>query len=83
MKLDNILKERVIKIMNLALIKSEKTKNTIFLSFTGHVEWLEISIYKNGWENSTKVFFKKRIRFYKKNVFEELDETIKKLEELD
>lgn len=56
MKLDNILKERVIKIMNLALIKSEKNKNTIFLAFSGHVEWLEISIYENGWENSTEVF---------------------------
>ena len=59
MKLDNILKERVIKIMNLALIKSEKNKSTIFLAFSGHVEWLEISIYKNGWEHSTEIFFKK------------------------
>ena len=73
------IKEKVMKIMDLALIKSEKNKNTIFLDFSGHVEWLEISIYKDGWENSTEVFFKKRIKIYKKNIFEELDETIKKI----
>ena len=33
MKLDNKVKEKVLKIMELALIKNEKTKNTVFVDF--------------------------------------------------
>lgn len=83
MKLDNKVKEKVLKIMELALIKNEKTKNTVFVDFFGHVEWLRVSIYKNGWKKSNVEYFAKDLAFWLENISEELDKVIKKLEELD
>lgn len=83
MKLDNRVKEKVLKIMELALIKNGKNKNTVFVEFSGHVEWLRVSIYKNGWKESKVEYFAKDLAFWFENISEELEKVIKKLEELD
>jgi len=53
------------------------------VDFFGHVEWLRVSIYKNGWKKSNVEYFAKDLAFWLENISEELDKVIKKLEELD
>ena len=79
------IKEKVVKIMDLSLEKSNENKNTIFVNFSGHSECLEVYIFKKGWQPKNKPSFRKMI-FFGNHTTEEniemLDEIIKKIEEL-
>ena len=83
MKLDNKVKEKVLKIMELALIKNEKTKNTVFVNFYGHANELQVQIHENGWKAYEKPNYNESCYFKLNNANEKLEELIKKLEELD
>ena len=49
--MNNLLKYKLIgEIVALAVIVNEKTPATVFIDFSGHVEWINIKIHKNGWE---------------------------------
>ena len=83
MKLDNKTKEKVLKIMELALIKNGKTKNTVFVDFCGHTNGVRVQIHENGWKAYKNPDYNKICYFEYNDTNEKLDETIKKLEELD
>ena len=83
MKLDNKVKEKVLKIMELALIKNEKTKNTVFVDFYGHTNELQVQIHENGWKAYEKPNYDEICYFKLNNANEKLEELIKKLEGLD
>ena len=82
MKLDNKVKEKVLKIMELALEKSSIEKNTIFVDFCGHVNGVRVQIHENGWKACKKPDYNKICYFEYNDTNEKLDETIKKIEEL-
>ena len=83
MKLDNKTKEKLLKIMELALIKNEKTKNTVFVDFSGHTNGLRIQIYENGWKAYEKPNYNEVCYFEFNNANEKLNELIKRIKELD
>lgn len=83
MKLDNKTKEKVLKIMELALIKNGKTKNTVFVDFCGHTNGVRVQIHENGWKACKKPDYNKICYFEFDNANEELDELIKRIKELD
>jgi DNA-directed RNA polymerase subunit L len=54
------MNELILEIMKIALDKNSENKNTIFIRYSGHVEWLEVEVYQNGWsEKETSNFYKK------------------------
>ncbi len=55
------MNELIVKIMKVALEKNGKNKNTIFIRYSGHVEWLEVEVYKNGWNEKEEKNFSKTI----------------------
>ena len=83
MKLDNKVKEKVLKIIELALIKNEKTKNTVFVDFYGHTNELQVQIHENGWKAYEKPNYNEVCYFEHNNANEKLDELIKRIKELD
>lgn len=83
MKLDNKVKEKVLKIMELALIKNGKTKNTVFVDFCGHTNGVRVQIHENGWKAYEKPNYNEVCYFEFDNANEELDELIKRIKELD
>lgn len=83
MKLDNKTKEKVLKIMELALIKNGKTKNTVFVDFCGHTNGVRVQIHENGWKAYEKPDYNEVCYFEFDNANEELDELIKRIKELD
>lgn len=83
MKLDNKVKEKVLKIMELSLEKSSIEKNTIFVDFCGHTNGVRVQIHENGWKECENPDYNKICYFEYNDANEKLDETIKKLEELD
>lgn len=44
------IKILILKICEIALEKNRRTKNTIFVDFSGHVNCLRVEIYKTGWK---------------------------------
>lgn len=83
MKLDNKVKEKVLKIIELALIKNEKTKNTVFVDFYGHTNELQVQIHENGWKAYEKPNYNEVCYFEHNNANEKLYELIKRIKELD
>lgn len=80
---------KALKILNLAMLlnntetKREITgdKPTVFVNFSGHINYFECQIYSNGWYPNADYEFNYEIRL--ENDFNnELDECINKLEEL-
>lgn len=53
------MNELILEIMRIALNINSKQKNTIFMSFYGHVNSFLISVYKNGWESENKADYEK------------------------
>ena len=76
------IKEKVMKIMDLALEINSREKNTVFVDFSGHTNGLQVQIYENGWKAYEKSDYNEVCYFELNNTNEKLDETIKKLEEL-
>ena len=58
---------KVIKIVEriayLALMMNQKHQNTVFFSFSGHVNWFSISIYLDGWKEGIRPDFEEQISF--------------------
>ena len=44
------IKEKVMKIMDLALEINSREKNTIFVEFSGHTNEICAKVYEKGWE---------------------------------
>lgn len=82
MKLDNRVKEKVLKIMELALEKSSMEKNTIFVDFCGHVNGVRVQIHENGWKAYKKPDYNEVCYFEFDNANEKLNELIKRIKEL-
>jgi hypothetical protein len=55
MGMNNLLKYKLIgEIVALAVIVNEKTPATVFIDFSGHVEWIDITIHRNGWKENQR-----------------------------
>ena len=84
--------DKVLKIMELALIKTFPGKRDIFVKFSAHIGTLSVSIYKDGWELKKEADFKNDHIYlddesilYKEHeemLEKELDNVIKIIEEL-
>ena len=48
------IKEKVMKIMDLALEINSREKNTIFVQFFGHTNKICVYTYESGWEHWLK-----------------------------
>ena len=44
------MNELILEIMKVALEKNQRNKNTIFLTFHGHVNFFDIRVYEKGWK---------------------------------
>lgn len=82
MKLDNKVKGKMLKIMELALIKNGKTKNTVFVDFCGHTNGVRVQIHENGWKAYEKPDYNEVCYFEFNNANEKLNELIKRVKEL-
>lgn len=49
MNLDKKYRDKVLKIMELAIKKTIPNKRDVFVNFSAHVGTLSVSIYKDGW----------------------------------
>ena len=84
--------DKVLKIMELALIKTIPGKKDIFVNFSAHVGSLSVTIYKNGWSIVQEADLKNDFIYIddetlsdektKKLVEDELDNIIKIIEKL-
>lgn len=77
------MEELIQKIMLKAYQVNKDTKHTIFLDFSGHVNWIEITIHLNGWMQDVDPEKQLRVHLDKKEAMEELQKTLKTLEELE
>lgn len=92
MNLDKKYMDKVLKIMELALIKTIPEKKDIFVSFSGHVGLLVVTIYKNGWSLAKEADFKNDniyldgetilYKEHEETLEKDLDDIIKIIEEL-
>ena len=76
------MNELIVEIMKVALEKSHREKNTIFINFSGHVEWFDIEVYKNGWYMGATESFSNSVKLNKENVEQELQKTLSYLKSL-
>lgn len=77
------MNELILEIMKTALEKNSRKKNTIWVDFSGHVNWLDIRICTEGYDNNEIPDWIKTIRLYADNVEEELQETLDYLKGLE
>ena len=92
MNLDKKYMDKVLKLMELALIKTIPGKKDIFVSFSGHVGLLAVTIYKNGWSVAKEADFKNGhiyldgetilYKEHEETLEKDLDDIIKIIEEL-
>ena len=92
MNLDKKYRNKVLKIMELAIKKTIPNKRDVFVNFFAHVGTLSVSIYKDGWELKKEADFKNDHIYlddesilYKEHeemLEKELDNVIKIIEEL-
>ncbi len=74
--------KKIMKIMNLALEKNSKEKNTVFVDFSGHTNELRVQIHENGWKAYEKPDYSEVCYFELNNANEKLNELIKRIKEL-
>ena len=72
------MNELIVEITKIALEKNKRNKNTIFISYHGHVNLFEIRIYKDGWNFDEDWDYEKRLYLDR----DETVENIKKLAEI-
>lgn len=77
------MEELLQKIILKAYQVDKNTKHTIFVQFAGHVKWLEVRIYLNGWEEIRKRDIELTAHLDKKEAISELQNILDKLEELE
>ena len=61
---------------------TKNTKHDVFVNFSGHVNWLDVTIYINGWKEIEDPDIKKRAILDSKKAIKQLTEIIKELQEL-
>ena len=82
------IKEKVMKIMDLALEINSREKNTVFVDFSGHTNGLQVQIYEKGWEywrengEGRKKLNESYLYLDNDNCVEKLNNLIKKLKEM-
>lgn len=82
------IKEKVMKIMNLALELNSKRGNTIFVQYFGHTNEICAQVYEKGWEywrengEGRKKLNESYLYLDKDDCVEKLNSLIKKLEEM-
>ena len=82
------IKEKVMKIMDLALEINSKEKNTIFVEFSGHTNEICVHTYERGWEHwretgeGRKKLNESYLYLDKDDCVEKLNNLIKKLKEM-
>lgn len=81
--LDKDIREKIVKIMGLGLEVNSREKNTVFVNFSGHCDFLGVEIdydgydKRNEWKN-----FKKLLSLNLESDVKELDVIIEELERL-
>ena len=82
------IKEKVMKIMDLALEINSREKNTIFVEFSGHTNEICAKVYEKGWEycgengEGRKKLNESYLYLDKDDCVEKLNNLIKKLKEM-
>ncbi|AMD95615.1 hypothetical protein [Leptotrichia sp. oral taxon 847] len=82
------IKEKVMKIMDLALEINSREKNTIFVEFSGHTNEICVHTYERGWEHwretgeGRKKLNESYLYLDKDDCVEKLDNLIEKLKEM-
>lgn len=82
------IKEKVMKIMDLALEINSKEKNTIFVEYFGHTNEICAKVYEKGWEywrengEGRKKLSESYLYLDKDDCVEKLNNLIKKLKEM-
>lgn len=77
--MENILE----KIMLKAYKINKETKHKIFINFSGHVNSLNVRIYRNGWEPNKEPNIDEDIFLDKNNVIKKLEEILREFEKLE
>lgn len=74
MEIDFKLIKQIEKIIRIALMINQKHVNTVFINFSGHVNWFEVSVFLNGWKEGKNADFEERISLdYDDNIYERLE----------
>lgn len=82
-ELQEDIKELLQKIIVKAYEVNENTNHTVFVEFIGHMNWLDVDIYTNGWKRSTSADIKYEADLHSEDVLEQLKEILEKLEEME
>ena len=73
MEIDYKVIKIVEKIVRLALMMNQRQQNTVFFSFSGHVNWFSISIFLDGWKEGRHPDLEEQISFnLDKNAYKRL-----------
>lgn len=81
--LDKDIREKVVKIMELGLLVNSREKNTVFINFSGHCDFLGVEIDYDGYDEKDKgKKFKKILGLSLESDVKELDVVIEELEKL-
>ena len=75
------IKEKVMKIMDLALEINSREKNTVFVDFSGHTNEICVHAYENGWEHWVKTG-EGRKKLNESYLYLDSDDCVKKLDNL-
>ena len=82
-ELQENIKELLQKIIVKAYEVNENTNHTIFVRFSGQVNWLTVQIFLNGWKEDADEDIGYTISLRRDNIVEQLKKALEKLEELE
>lgn len=77
------MNELILEIIKIALAKNSRKKNTIWVDFSGHVNWLDVRVCTEGYDNKEIPDWSKTIRLDTDNAMEELQKTLDYLKGLE
>ena len=81
--LDKDIREKIVKIMGLGLDVNSREKNTVFVNFSGHCDFLGVEIDYDGYDERNKgKNLKKLLGLNLESDVKELDVIIEELERL-
>ncbi|KXA18649.1 hypothetical protein [Fusobacterium nucleatum] len=81
--LDKDIREKIVKIMGLGLEVNSREKNTVFVNFSGHCDFLGVEIDYDGYDERNKgKNLKKLLGLNLESDVKELDVIIEELERL-
>ena len=82
--LDKDIREKIVKIMGLGLEVNNREKNTVFVNFSGHCDFLGVEIDYDGYDERNKgKNLKKLLGLNLESDVKELDVIIEELERLE